>query len=70
MEHLVLVMNLKNSMISSGALPPIFAITLSSYSGLNFSNSSFITASTPGFCKPIAFNRPLGPSAILGRGFP
>ena len=52
------------------ALPPILAITLSWYNGLNFANSSWKTASEPGFCKPIAFNMPLGPSAILGKGFP
>ena len=40
------------------------------FDNCNFSNSSCITASTPGFCKPIAFNIPLGPSAILGKGFP
>ena len=55
---------------SSVEKPQMFATTFLLKTSLSLGNSSEITLSTPGFCRPTEFIRPLVHSAILGVGLP
>ena len=58
------------SAYSSSEKPEMFASFTPRYTAFSRGNSSAITASTPGFCRPMALSRPQSHSAMRGSGLP